>query len=141
MSAGIDIGIDAQGCRGLYPSGGCNLREHFAFFFRFQIKLADPFFEAERQFLAALANAGKHNVLRLHPCCESTLQFATGNDVRAIALIGQYPKNRKIGIRFHREREMDFPGVLQAFAKYPCMPLERRPRIDIDRSPDFFRDF
>ena len=76
MGARIDIGIDAQGRRCLYTAGSCDLRQHFAFFFRFQIKLADSSLETERQLLAAFANPGEYNIFRLHSGRKCSLQFA-----------------------------------------------------------------
>ena len=86
VRAGIDIRIDPQGAARLDPALRSQRRQFHAFFFAFDIELADPGFQPVGHLARGLADAGKHDLVCRHVGGQRAPHFAAGYHVRTIAL-------------------------------------------------------
>ena len=136
MRARIDIGIDPESAgRALaYPAGdGGKL---VALFLALDIELADAFIEPLLQFRMRFADAGKHDVFRLHSRLQGARELAPGNHVGAIAFVGQHAQHGKVRIGFDGKGDMRLFQPGKRIAKHAGMAHECRARIDIDGGAD-----
>ncbi len=140
MRSRVDVGIDAQHrARGRF-AGQRDFGERDAFGFVLDVELADAAVEALRQFGARLADARKDDVLGRHARRERAFELAARHDVGAITLPREDAQHAEVGIALDREGDVLARNILQRVAEHLCVALERRARIDIDGSADFFGD-
>ena len=140
VRAGIYVRIDAQGRRGGHPPGARDLGKDDAFFLQLEVELADSGIERLMQFLARLADAGEHHVMRRDAGGQRARQLAARDDVGTEALIGEQAEHREVRVGLHREGDMMPADRLQPLAEGAGSFAERLGRIDIDGGADLLGD-
>ena len=136
----IDIGVYPEAGRSPLAARGGESGELAPFLARFDVELANPLVEPEREFGIGLADPGEHDLARLHACRQRAHQFAARDDIGAKALPLQHLEHGEVGVGLDREGDQRVPERRQRLAEHLRMALQGGSRIDIDRCADFRRD-
>ncbi len=102
VGLGVHIRVHADGDGRFTIQFAGDQIEQFQLGGGFHVKAMDVGFQGGGHFIGGLADAGKHDLVRIAAGAQYPFQFAAGDDIKAGAATGQHVQYRQVGVGFHR---------------------------------------